>query len=64
MWYSHYLKNLKNAEKAGEWDIGKVLESMFKILMDSPARREAFEKINEPDFYPLPYCGHRWCKKY
>ena len=32
--------------------------------MDSPARREAFEKINKPDFYPLPYCGHRWCKKY
>ena len=32
--------------------------------MDSPARREAFEKITEPDFYPLPYCGHRWCKKY
>ena len=54
----------KNAEKAGEWDIGKVLKSMSKILMDAPVRREAFEKITEPDVYPLPYCGHRWCKKY
>ena len=36
--------SLKNAGKASEWDIGKILKSMSKILMDSPARRETFEK--------------------
>ena len=36
--------SLKNAEKESEWDIGKVYESMSKILMDFPVRREAFEK--------------------
>ena len=28
--------------------------------MDSPARRETFEKITESDVDPLPHCGHRW----
>ena len=35
---------------------------MSKILMDSPARMEIFEKITESDVYPLPCCSHRWCK--
>ena len=56
--------SLKNAEKAGEWDIGKVLMSMCKIIMDSLARRESFEKITEYDVNPLLYCGQRWCEKY
>ena len=30
--------------------------------MDSPARRETFEKITESDVYPLPCCGQRWCE--
>ena len=37
--------SLKNIKKASEWDIGKVLKSMAKIFMDSPARGETFEKI-------------------
>ena len=37
--------SLKNAEKASQWDFGKVLKSLSKTLMDSPARRETFEKI-------------------
>ena len=36
--------------------------SLYKILIDSPARREAFEKITKSDVYPLPCCGHRWCE--
>ena len=40
----------------------KFLSLMSKILMHFPARRETFEKITESDVYPLPYCGHRWCK--
>ena len=55
-------QSLKNAEKASEWDIGKVLKSMSKILMDSPARRETCEKITESDVYALLYYGHRLCK--
>ena len=35
---------------------------MSKILIDSHVRRETFEKITESDVYPLPCCGHRWCK--
>ena len=50
--------SLKNAEKAVEWDIGKVLKSMSNILMDSPARRETFEKITDYDVYPVPFFGH------
>ena len=30
--------------------------------MDSPLKRETFEKITESRVYPLPYCGHRWCE--
>ena len=56
--------SLKNAEKAGEMDIGKVFKSMPKIIMDSLARRENFEKITECDVNLLPYCGHWWCEKY
>ena len=54
--------SLKNTEKASEWDTGKVLKSMSKILMDSPARMEIFEKITESDVYPLPCCSYRWCE--
>ena len=34
--------------------------SMSKIIMDSLARRESFEKITEYDVNPLLYCGQRW----
>ena len=54
--------SLKNAEKASEWDTGKVLKSMSKILVDFPARMKIFEKITESDVYPLPCCGHIWCE--
>ena len=54
--------SLKNAEKASEWDFGKVLKSMSKILMDTPARKKTFEKITESDVYQLPCCGHRRCE--
>ena len=52
--------SLKNIERASEWDIGKVLKSMSKILMNPPARRETFGKITESNIYSLPYCSHRW----
>ena len=61
--YGSFHGSLKNTEKAIKWDIGKVLKSMSKILMNSPARRETFEKITESDVYLLSYCSHRWCEK-
>ena len=35
-----------NAEKASEWGIGKVLKCLSEILMVSPTRREALQKIH------------------
>ena len=35
---------------------------MSKLLVDSPARKEWYEMLTESNFYPLPYCGHRWCE--
>ena len=54
--------SLKAAVKAMDWSIGKVLKAMWKILDETPARRDIFEKITETNVYPLPYCGHRWCE--
>ena len=54
--------SLKAAVKAMDWSIGKALKAMWKILDETPVRRDIFEKITETNVYPLPYCGHRWCE--
>ena len=36
---------MKNAEKVSEWDVGKVLKCISKILMELPAWRKTFGKM-------------------
>ena len=34
----------------------------IKIIVDLDAFWETIKKVNEPDTYPLQYCGFRWSK--
>ena len=54
--------SLKCGLKESNWNIGKILKAMAKLLDESPARREKYEMVTESVVYPLPYCGHRWCE--
>ena len=57
---SHF--SLKNGIKSSGWEIGKILKAVFKLLDESPARRDIFRNVTESEVSPLPYCGHRWCE--
>ena len=35
------------------WDIHKILKAVWKIIQDSPARRETYSIIDETDVLPL-----------
>ena len=50
------------AIKKSGWTVGKTLKAMWKLLDESPARRDIYKSVTESDVYPLPYCGHRWCE--
>ena len=54
--------SLKNGIKSSGWEIGKILKAVFKLLDESPARRDIFRNVTESEVFPLPYCGHRWCE--
>ena len=54
--------SMKAGAKKSRWNIGKTMKAMWKILDESPARRDVYESITESNIYPLPYCGHRWCE--
>ena len=54
--------SFKHGEKESDWNIKKLLNSMFKIFDESPSRRADYERINsasKSDF-PLRFCSHRW----
>ena len=53
---------MKAEVKSSNWNIGKILKAAWKLLDETLARRELFEKVTETCIYPLPYCGHRWCE--
>ena len=42
----------------GLWNFKKYI----KIIVDLDAFWETIKKVNEPDTYPLQYCGVRWSK--
>ena len=54
--------SLKAGVKSSEWDTGSILNAMWNLLDESPARREKYERITETNVYPLHFCGHRWCE--
>ena len=54
--------SLENDIKFSGRNTGKLLKALFKILDESPARRDTYTKVTESEDFPLPYCGHRWCE--
>ena len=38
------------------------MKAMWKLLNECPARREKYVALAETSLFPLPFCGHRWCK--
>ena len=54
--------SFKHGEKESDWNIKKLLNSIFKIFDESPSRQADYERINsasKSDF-PLCFCSHRW----
>ena len=58
------LHTIHDSMKAGvqnsNWNIGKILKAVWKLLDKAVARRELFEKLTETCIYSLLLCGHRW----
>ena len=42
------------------WEIDKIMKSMWKLLSDSPARREECLKLSVSGKFPLKFCATRW----
>ena len=43
-----------------EWGVGKLLSALFKILDESPARRDVYLRIGDSERFPLRFCDTRW----
>ena len=52
--------SFKTGSEKSLWDLHKILKRAFKLLHDSPARREDYFNLTGPDEYPLQFCGTRW----
>ncbi|CAG5123146.1 unnamed protein product [Candidula unifasciata] len=50
----------KTAMVAAGWGLEKVLKSMYRLLEDTPARREDYFKTSQCTQAPLKFCAHRW----
>ena len=46
--------------KATGWELGRVLKAMWKLLSDSPARRDLYINLTRSDNFPLMFCQTRW----
>ena len=44
------------------WEIDKIMKSMWKLLSDSPARRDEYLKLSVSGKFPLKLCATRWVK--
>ena len=49
----------KTGSEKSSWDLHKILKGVFKLLHDSPARREDYFNLTGSDEYPLQFCGTR-----
>ena len=54
--------SLKAGIKSSRWIVGKVMKAMWKLLNESPARREKYVALAETNLFPLRFCGDRWCE--
>ena len=48
------------AQKGTDWDIQKLLKSMWQFLHEAPEQRVLYENISESLDYPVKFCDHRW----
>ena len=55
-------RSLQNGIVSSGWKVEYILNWMWNLLKESPARREVYERITKADVYPLPYCKTRWCE--
>jgi hypothetical protein len=46
--------------KKSSWPLKKVLQGMFKLFDDSPARRDVYQNINGSSTFPVRFCPTRW----
>ena len=51
---------LKTGVKSTNWELDKILKAMWRLLYDSPARRDIYIKETMCDIWPLSFCGTRW----
>ena len=45
---------------AGCWELEKVLEAMWRLFNDSPARRDLAIRLSTSNLFPSMFCGTRW----
>ena len=43
-----------------EWKLGKLMKAMFKILDESPARRDVYLREGSSGKFPIKFCDTRW----
>ena len=48
------------AQKGTDWDIQKLLKSVWQFLHEAPEQRVLYENISESLDYPVKFCDHRW----
>ena len=48
------------AQKGTDWDVQKLLKSMWQLLYEVLAQTVLYENICESLDYPVKFCGHRW----
>ena len=57
----HIVHNaFKHGADSTEWEIGYILQSLYILFKDVPARREDFTVITGSEIFPLKFCSHRW----
>lgn len=55
-------RSFQTGEKSSNWNMKKLLSSMYKIFDESPSRRADYERLTFASLsdYPLKFCAHRW----
>ena len=51
--------SLKSGEEITQWGLKKILSSAYRILHDSPARREDYNSVTGSSLYPFKFCSTR-----
>ena len=51
--------SLCTGEKKSEWELKKTLKGAYRILHDTPARREDYESVTGSKIYPFSFCSTR-----